>query len=1010
MDISTAKCRLCLSQKDLVLVFNCDDVGHKKMKELILLTTGVEILEKDVVSRKICANCNKIVIKMHEFRERSIKADKYLKEKIIEHLRATKMKIPNTNVTISTTKLQKEQLDDFNHNIYQNELTEVNGSKKDENFIILDSYSFNADIPKKVKVHESVSQLFTRYPNLKLRTDVLIFDVNPFISLELDAVEKYCSDNNIDLKLATKRAMEVNTARKKTTPFHNKNILNSDSSLETNISENKSFSKNNLENDHAPLKVGPISIKLVDDRTNFKVTPISIKLVDDHAKFKIISNHSSKRKRESSESKETITETKQSKIKRRRISSSDCMSDTDTANSTLFKTLELKPSHPSSKQIETHKCNICLSLHKSPKALKFHYQEHFCCSFCRARFRLIERRISHEKKCTVGHALNSKLYVKLKRVDLDSIIRNKYLNCNPVINKNSLHCNEVIVLSDDDEPVKSTNLSNSFISKPNSGLSVGIPEAQNILGKVNMPEKQIQTVNAVVATESSSIEKVINECETELNKVTTYFSSKSNTLLQSPSTVGNNEILPQAKVSNTPNTEILPVKYSSTAIVRPDIKIQNDAVLNTNNLNGSDIILLKDLLRHAKRFKSLKLPSTEDITRNGIMKNMFLQLGLYKVPVNIRHGPNSVTISDQESTTNKEVTMWNDVKPLPLFNKKANVDSNNITLKPSETNLINTVKTNNPATVQPRDSVSSIVNSALLKIRQTLGILTNNTQYFKTHCSSQDQTIVSSSNILSHFSAPVTSPNVARTISSQHFTPNFLNTPSAQLFNSTNNTSPLNSNASSPQRVLNTPNNAIVNNATHNYRQEFIPLSSTSINLTNDISQVFRSPGVMTNSNHTSIVRPHNTSQLNRNASFPQIVPHTLNNAIVNNTTNNSRQEFINLSINSPNSISQNFISPGSAIMTDSNNPSISRPVSNPVVTDRNFTNCNRSSSTPKQKYAQFTYSKRSNQQLTAPLSNNQCVLLNPLVANCFTTQYNNLQQNTLNTPMIRVKSIHELK
>ncbi|XP_072396334.1 uncharacterized protein [Diabrotica undecimpunctata] len=1009
MDISAAKCRLCLSQKDLVLVFNCDDVGHKKMKELILLTTGVEILEKDVVSRKICANCSKIVIKMHEFRERSIKADKYLKEKIIEHLRSTEMKIPNTNVTISTTKqLRKEQLDDSNHNLCQNEFNEFDGSKKDEKFIILDSYSLNSNLPKKVKVHESVSELFTRYPNLKLLTDVLIFDVNPFIRLELGAVEKYCSDNNINLKLATERATEVNTARKKTTPLHNKTISNSDSSSETNISKNKSFSPNNLENDHAQLTVDP-----VDDRTNFKVTPISIKLVDDHAKFKIISNDSSKRKRESSESKETITETKQSKIKRRRISSSVFISDTDTTNPTLFEALELKPSKPLSKQTKTHKCNICLSVHKNAKALKLHYQEHFCCSFCKARFRRIECRISHEKKCTVGHALNTKLYVELTRVNLYSILRNKYLNCKSVINKNSLHCNEVIVLSDDDEPViKSTSLSNSSTSKSNSDLSVGITDAQNILGKVNVPEKEIKTVNAVTVVANESSSTVINECETELNKVTIYSSAKSNTFPQSPATVGNNEILPQVEVSNTPNVEILPVQYSSTAIVTPDIKIQNDTLPNTNNLNSSGLTLLIDLLRLAKRVKhkSLKAPSTEDITRNGIMKNMFLQLGLYKVPVNIRHGEHCVTISGQESETNKEVTMWNDVKPLPLFNKKANVDINDITLKPSEAVLINTVKTNNPPTVQPRVSLSSILNGAP-SICQTLGsILTPNTQYSKTHGSSQDQTIVSSSNIPSHSSVPVTSPNIDRTVFSQHFTPNFLNTSNAHLLNSSNTTSPVNSNASSPQRLLHTPNNAIVNISTHNSRQDLTSLSSTSINSTNDISQVFRPPGVMTNSNHTSIVRPNNTSQLNRNASSPQIVPYTLNNAIVNNTTNNSRQEFINLSINSPNSISQNFRSSDGAIMTDENNPSISRPISNPVVTDRNITNYNRWSSTPKQKNAQFTYSKRSNQQLTAPLSNNQCVILNPLVANSFTTQYNNLHQNTLNAPMIRVKSIHELK
>ncbi|CAG9839430.1 unnamed protein product [Diabrotica balteata] len=628
------------------------------MKELIFLTTGVEILEKDVVSRKICTACSQVVIKMHEFRERSIKTDKYLKEKCIQRLKATEMKIPNTNVTITTTKqLRTETLDDSyhnNHNLYQNELNEVDGSKKDEN----DTYSHNLNIPKKVKVHESVSELFKRHPNLKLRTDVLSFDVNPCISLELDAVEKYCSDNNINLKLAT----------------DDKNISITNNSAETSISENTSYSPDNLE---------------------------------------IISNHLSKRKRESNESNnnnEEITVTQQSKIKRRRLSSSDFISDTDQRNPTLFETLELKPSQPSSKQTKTHKCKICLSIHKNAKTLKIHYQEHFCCSFCRARFRIVERRISHEKKCTIGHALNSRPYVELTRVDFDPNIRNKYLNCNSVINKNSLHGNEVILLSDDEEPVnKSTSITNI----------------------------------TVVATESSSIENVTNKCLTELNNVTTYSPAKYNTFVQSPTAISNNELLSQTEVSNTTDAEVLSVQYSSTAIVRPDIRLQEDTLVDINNIKGSDNILLKDLLRHAKRVKHklLKAPSNEDITRNGIMKNMFLQLGLYKVPVNIRHGQHCVTISEQESNTTKEVTMWNDIKPLPLLNKKANVDIKNITLKLSETVLTKSVKTNNPAKVQRRHSIPYVLYGPISKIRQTVSnMATSNTQYSNTH-STQDQTM-----------------------------------------------------------------------------------------------------------------------------------------------------------------------------------------------------------------------------------------------------------------------------
>ncbi|XP_072396332.1 uncharacterized protein [Diabrotica undecimpunctata] len=866
---------------------------------------------------------------MHEFRERSIRTDKFLKEKCIEHLRATEMKIPNTNVTITTRKLLKnEKVDDSNHNNHNICKNELDESKQDEN----NSYSHNSSIPRKVSVHKSVSELFSRHPNIKLRTDVLVFDVNPFVSLKLDEVEKYCNANNINLKLATKRAMEVNTARKKTRPLHNKNISNSNSSSETNISEDKIISPNNLKSDKDQLKVSPISIKLVDDRYNFKVTPVSIKHTDDNVKFTIISKDSSKRKREGSESEETIAAKKESKIKRRRLSSSDFTSDTDQTNPTLFETLKLKPSQPSTKQTKAHKCNICLTIHKNAKTLKLHYQEHFCCSFCKARFRLIERRVSHEKKCTVGHALNSKLYVELTRVDLDSNIRNKYLTCNSVINENSTHCNEVIVLSDDDEPViKSTSVSNSFISKSNSGLSVGITDAHNIQSKVNMPV-------TAVASESSNIEKVINECETELNKFTTYSSAKSNTFPQSPATVENNVILPQTEVSNPLNADVLPVQYSSTAIVRPEIRIKNDNLLNTNNLNSSDITLLQELVRHAKRDNKmfLKKPTTEDITRNGTMKNMFLQLGVYKVPINIRHGEHCVTISEPEPGINKGVTMWNDIKPLPLLNKKTNMDITNITLRPSQTVPISTVKKNNPATLQHSVSVPIILNGTVSRIHQTLGnMLTPNTQYSKTNCAYPNQTIVSSPNIPSQSSVTVTSPNGVRTVFSQRFTPNFLITSNAHALNSTNNNSPLNSNATSPQLVPHNLNSAIVNNATNNSRLEFVSLPSTSISSTNGISQVFK---------------PH-----------------------------------------------------GGVVVTNSR--SLLRTASNPVVTDHNITTYNRLSTPPNQNNVQFAYSNSNNRQITAPMLNNQCVILNATVANASTTPNaitsNNIQQNILNTTSV---------
>ncbi|XP_072396338.1 uncharacterized protein [Diabrotica undecimpunctata] len=1034
MDTSTGECRLCLSQKELVLVFNCDGVGHKHMKELILLTTGVEILEHDVISRKICLNCSNTVIKMQEFREMSINSDRYLKEKFIEHLKGTEMQIPNTDVTITTRKRHiKEKLDDPSTSVP--EKTESNilcqnkldVSQEEES----DDYSHNSNIPRKVTVHESVSKLFALYPNLKLRTGVLVFDLNPFVNLELYAVEKYSNDINRNLKFATERAVNLNIADQKTIPLSKNSFSDLNFCSETNILEDKE-SFNNTQSNQATLRMTRFRIKQVDIHNKFKVGPIRTTRSNDPSKFKVIPEDSFKRSRESSKSEVLVTDAQLSKLKKRKLLSSDFISNAD---------------------------NICLSVHNNANALNFHYQEHFCCSFCKAKFRDIEYKICHEQKCTVGHALNSKPYVELIKVDLDLKIRNKYLLHDTISDEKKVSNNEVIELFNDDESLVDSTIITSIETEPNN------------------------------------IVNVENKHEPESNNHLV----KCNTFSQTIDTLGNKEPLPQIEVSNTPNgvvpANMLPVQYLSTAIVRPAIIIRNDSLLNDSNMCGSDIAILKELIQNSKRILQkdplMQTLTSKDITQTWTVKNMFSPLKLYKVPINIRPGEHSITTSKPEIKIEKEVDLWQDIKPINLINTNSIVDINKMILRPFEVVLTNSLQTNKKDSSLTIKTGSLRTNKiAILKRSISSQTPQNIGNGVKKKISSKisltrKQNKVCIQNISStQSSATITPPNAVQTVFSQNsgtiitnvynqtqvnlpqtlnssinttnnyteqiFTPNLLNNTSnvQQIFIPANNT--LTSHASHLQILSHTLNNAVVNNIDNNSQQMFIPLSSNSINSTNCISQVFSSSSgtVMPATNQSSILIPV-TNPMVPDGSIPNLNVITPLSTVANQITPLSTVPNQITPLNTvPNQITplstvSNQITPLNTV------PNQITPLSNvpnqitPLSTVPNLTPLN---TVPNQTNVGFTYSYSNNTQNAVSLVNNQPILVNSPIPNCNVTSNifasNEVQQNmistvnftpnnitdtfstsvvqcqtsaisnnfTLSQPILRVKNLYELK
>ncbi|KAJ8943052.1 hypothetical protein NQ318_022596 [Aromia moschata] len=72
-------CRLCLSKNNLVWIFDRRIENSENMKDVIYITTGVQINMNDTVSQKICNKCCEITVRMFEFRRISLANDRRLK-------------------------------------------------------------------------------------------------------------------------------------------------------------------------------------------------------------------------------------------------------------------------------------------------------------------------------------------------------------------------------------------------------------------------------------------------------------------------------------------------------------------------------------------------------------------------------------------------------------------------------------------------------------------------------------------------------------------------------------------------------------------------------------------------------------------------------------------------------------------------------------------------------------------------------------------------------------------
>ncbi|KAJ8924499.1 hypothetical protein NQ315_007296, partial [Exocentrus adspersus] len=402
-------CRLCLATNDLVWIF--DEENKKlKMRDVISITTGIEIHTKDIISQKVCGNCYQFSIKAFQFRSQCLKADKYLKTVCRDYLVDKKFYIPNTEVTIK-------------------------GIGKCDKKIPKPKPAFK-DRPSAYTVHPSVVKLSHKYPEIKLPRICLPYNITPFVEMELDRVENYFKRLNLDFNKCVKRAlMPVNASlhmreennSTEQLPTQQKDVMKSDESnrkrkdtsmgvaevtgpkRRRHLSRNENLSKENVDKEVRPTN---------SNRSEF---PAPLTKKDDNVVN--ANSHSDSANCDFNRNINCSVERTKKPVPENRVD------ETDDSLKTTNQGVEGCGYDllTSGRSVPIIMCEICNSVQYSIGDLKRHQNKHMRCQFCKVRFRSIDTKKDHiENVCPIKKMMNYLPDVILGRIEHNRDVKRKY--------------------------------------------------------------------------------------------------------------------------------------------------------------------------------------------------------------------------------------------------------------------------------------------------------------------------------------------------------------------------------------------------------------------------------------------------------------------------------------------------------------------------------------------------------------------------------------------------------
>ncbi|XP_060526323.1 uncharacterized protein LOC132701967 isoform X2 [Cylas formicarius] len=570
-------CRLCENNTDLVDIFKDDPCTKFDRSKIIYVTTGVRIEPTDIVSQKVCSRCCKITLKMYQFRQDALKQDKALKDKC-DQLLTRGMKLPNTNIIIRKDSSNVAASKPAIKSEPRPEIVQSEIKRKPPN------------MPATDVIHPSITDVFRKYPQLKLPKKCFGRNMSPTVSLNMGEVERYFKKRKLDIKKYIYVPKLGKTFAKKSTT-----TLQSAKPTRAWDSLGKAGKKNPESRDRSHAKK-PRFTKIMEQRRSSSVdaSDSSSILIGPLRTRKV----KIRRKRIRSSSSDDSLQSEMSTVPESN-SVSENKSDEDKNAEVAPSMSDETPETLSLKSRALFVCNLCSSVQYSASELKWHSMKHMVCQFCKSKFKSIEAKEAHIKHdCEMKKMMNSGPVVKLEKVDLVLEVRQKYQN--------------------------------SFVGfKLIPGLDIRPVE------EVILPES-----NMISASEEGDVIVLSDDDESQ------------------PAMEQINRD-PLSGIATEESRNVAPVydnnlTYSTVSVVKPDVRIKNNSVLNKMDHGLSDVQFIKELLsavapekQFADKVAETDLPSSKDIAIKanecfGELKSLKEHLRVFKVPITMKNGPFNV--------------------------------------------------------------------------------------------------------------------------------------------------------------------------------------------------------------------------------------------------------------------------------------------------------------------------------------------------------------------------------
>ncbi|KAL1513579.1 hypothetical protein ABEB36_002974 [Hypothenemus hampei] len=440
-------CRLCPENGTKYTLHDVfGNTTEKNLKEIILTTTGIEISDSDIISKKICKKCYENVQNIYETRQIAQRQNQHLKEVCQKYLSEKGIRLPNTCIIIkkdinaSCDGENSQNAEIVTENI-KNDTTEYRKLRESNS---QPQTKMLKTMKKRIKgittIHPTVIDLYKKYPKCKLTKKCLDKHIAPIISLGMGEVEAYFQKRNLNMsKFNWVRSKRV--ARKRTAVPHKPNFRFEVVELSKNA-ESKSRANRFLPEGCSMYSAIPISSVIENENPN--KTSYKKLFLKDSIKSSA-DTHTQKGK-----FKESSDNLMKQKTKKVNESEEPDLSLPSTSKPEFIKSLGLAPA-TSYMDSRTLTCTICNSKHENIHALKKHSSRHRICPYCKIKFRTIETKLNHIKfNCHVKQMIKTPGTISLEKVDFNSGIREKYKDTFSELRDDS-ELDNIIVLTDGDE-------------------------------------------------------------------------------------------------------------------------------------------------------------------------------------------------------------------------------------------------------------------------------------------------------------------------------------------------------------------------------------------------------------------------------------------------------------------------------------------------------------------------------------------------------------------------------